>query len=82
MHLSSLAEAHLNLGHVGGPAAASTAAAHVGGSRTRHEHRDNDRCHVARPGEPEESNRGLGFTAALRLVVGAIGDLIAIEIFL
>ena len=58
---------HLDLGHAGCRAATTTTgpAAQVDSSGAGHEDRDNDGSHVACPREPEESNGGLGFTAAL-----------------
>ena len=78
-----MTKAHLNLGHVGAAApAAASPATRGAGSRAGDEHRDDDGSHVARPGKPEEGNRGLGLTAALGLVVCAIGDLIAPKVLL
>lgn len=78
-HCSSSVDG-LDLGHVRATAGAASAAAQVDSRSTGHEDRDEERSHVAGPGEPEESNRGLGLATALLPVLSAIGDFIALEV--
>lgn len=72
---SSITAVHLNLGHVG-PTAAGAAATKVHCSRATQEDRDENGGHITSPGKPEESCRSLSFAAALRGVVGSVGDLV------